>query len=229
MIGTMKTGKILRLLPLLLMMAGCVDLNYVGQTFPPLPEGQAVALYTAEQPPPEGEYRSIGRATLTAPDGTEQEEILDKLTESAREHGADAVRIVEFKRVYLGDRYTPGGAVGELPRSRAMGDRTADGSYIYTDSFGAPAASDQPPTAVYEISVKALYLVTNARFAQVMREYRKELKAAETTARRPAGSMEAALENLPVSDETKVSPDQVRKEPVREPVTIELRKEPVAL
>ena len=117
MIEMMKFRNGLLLSALALWTAGCVDLNYVGQTFPPLPEDQAVALYTPEQLPPEGEYRSIGRATLTAPDGTERETILEKLVESAREHGADAVRIVEFQRIYQGDRYTPGGA-GDVFRHR---------------------------------------------------------------------------------------------------------------
>lgn len=212
-----------------LLLTGCVDLNYVGQTFPPLPEDQAVTLFTAEQPPPEGEYRSIGRATLTAPDGTAREEIQDKLFESAREHGASAVRIVEFKRVYVGDRYTPGGAGAELPRNRDMGDRNPDGSYIYTDSFGEPASLEKPPTPIYEVSVKALYLVTNARFETVMREYRKELNAAEAAAERPAENPEAALVNLPAAEGTQISPDQPEKEPEKKPVTIELRKEPVTL
>ena len=228
MTGAMNFLKMLAI-PGALLLTGCMDLDYVGQTFPPLPEDQAVALYTPEQPPPEGEYRSIGRATLTAPDGTEREEIQDKLIESAREHGADPVRIVEFKRIYVGDRYTAGGAEGGLPRNQDMGDRNPDGSYIYTDSFGQSSALSSPPKPIYEISVKALYLVTTARFEKVMQEYRKEMAAAEEAAVQPAGTLESTLEEIPPAEGTKISPDRPAKEPVKEPVTIELRKEPVVL
>ena len=67
-----------------LVAAGCIDLEYIGQEFEPTPQSRPVALFQNRAEVPPGEYRIIGRATLTAPDGTLGYDIQEKLLDSAR-------------------------------------------------------------------------------------------------------------------------------------------------
>lgn len=234
----MKHWRML-LFPLLLGAAGCVDVNYVGQTFPALPEDRSVTFFTQDMTVPRNEYRTIGRATLTAPGSTDSEELKEALIETARKHGADAVQVVEFKRVYVGDRLTPGGGNMQEPNaSWTQEGRYPDGSYIYTDSFGEATRLEQPGTPVYDITVKALFLVTDARFAQVTAEVGKALSEAGIGGEKNLSAaavddqaVHQALERIPAAAETvpnAVEPAE-KEVPPRKPLEIQLRNEPVAL
>ena len=92
--------KRLSLLGLVLTLAipGCVDIEYVGQTFPANPETHEIAFFPPDVPVPEGEYRAIGRATLTAPASTETAELQDDLILCEKGGGEIALRLQNLDR-----------------------------------------------------------------------------------------------------------------------------------
>ena len=86
----------------LLLAAGCVDFDYVGREFPPTPESEPVVYFINREQIPPGEYRIMGRAVITAPDGTDGYDIQDLLMKKARAYGADAVCLVRTRKVDVG-------------------------------------------------------------------------------------------------------------------------------
>ena len=83
----------------LFLAAGCVKCDYVGREFAPTPESEPVAYFRNRGEIPPGDFRIIGRATVTAPDGTDGYDIRDLLLEKARNAVADVFLI--------GGRYEP--------------------------------------------------------------------------------------------------------------------------
>ncbi len=228
----MKTGRMVVAAAMLVLAAsGCVDLDYTGQTFPAPGADAPVAFFTADAPMPQNEYHAIGRITLTAPDGTNSDTLRDDLIDAAREHGADAVSVVEFKRVKTGMSAAPESSYQGPNATWNRDARNAGGAYIYSNTFGEINSLEKPPNPVYEIRIKALVLVTNARFSAVTSEYRRELQAVE----KQLDSSEAAtpepenpgiaLERVaPPAVEVNPTADPARK-PAAPPVRIELRNE----
>lgn len=86
----------------LFLAAGCVKVDYVGREFAPTPESESIAYYLNRSEIPPGEFRIIGRATLTAPDGTDGYDIKDELLNKARACGADAVCQVRARKLDAG-------------------------------------------------------------------------------------------------------------------------------
>lgn len=218
-------------------LTGCVDLEYVGQTFPELPEDTEVAFFTPEIPVPEGEYHAIGRATVTAPGSTSNETLRDDLIESARDHGADAVQVVDFKRVKVGERSAVDGSTNPGPNAGWTQDaRNAGGAYIYTNSFGETTELEKPKRAVYETTVKALFLVTNARFKTVTGDLKKEENAVARQVEKrldapvTADGLGAAIGQLPTPESPSADPAAAVTAPQKAPPTqVQLRNDPVTL
>ena len=146
-----------------LVLAGCIDVDYVGQDFPPLPDNREVQFFDAKNPPPAGEYQSIGRVTLTVPGGYDNVLIREKLAETAREHGASAVRIVNIEQHQV-NRYYIDADESKSPmlscaRTAGMLPQRADGSPLEVDSFGEVVSPNRTYTKEYEQIVKALCLM----------------------------------------------------------------------
>lgn len=151
---------------------GCIDVDYVGQSFPALPAGTGVTIYTPSSPLSDrGNYRAIGHVSITAPDGTTADEINSKLIALARENGSDTVSIVEFKRVPIGPG-APDSSMAEQPNWRGDG-RNMGGKYIYSNSFGSEQYT-VPASSITELRVKALLLVTNEKFKAMTELYQKQ-------------------------------------------------------
>ena len=51
--------------------AGCIDFEYVGREFEPTPISDPVTYYVNREQLPPGEFRIMGRAEISAPDGTD--------------------------------------------------------------------------------------------------------------------------------------------------------------
>ena len=87
---------------LLLFAAGCVNVDYVGQTFEPIPEGTPVAYFENRGDIRPGKYRIIGRAVITTTRRMDKYDIRELLVDEARKRGADAVVTVELKQIKRG-------------------------------------------------------------------------------------------------------------------------------
>ena len=76
---------------LLCFAAGCVNVDYVGQTFPPTPEGSPVLCFCSREEIQPGKYRIIGRGIFTTTRRLDKYDIQEILTDEGRKRGADAV------------------------------------------------------------------------------------------------------------------------------------------
>ena len=204
--------------------AGCINIEYVGQSFPPLPESEPVLIFSPESPAPEKGYRIIGRAIVTAPDNKGPGIIRPELANFAREHGADAVNIVAYNRILLGTAAPDSGRL--QPNNWNRDGRNAGGAYIYTNSFGEPAELSKPGKAIYEQQFKVQLMVTDERFKQIEKLYKEERAKLEQLPAAPApqaSSAEQALDKSVRSVEVSPAvPLQPEKAPAKRPVNMEL-------
>lgn len=171
-----------------LLAAGCIDLEYVGQEFEPTPMSRPVVLFQNRTEIPPGEYRIIGRAILTAPDGTLGYDIQEKLLDTAREAGADAVCLVSSKRVKVGT-YTIENSNFSSPSSVRLnpGNLSADGRPMEINTFGSQVSSVRgEERSRIEIVVKALYLKNRAEVARILAERGRELEELESEGEEPS-------------------------------------------
>ena len=144
-------------------LTGCISVDYVGQDFPPLPEGQQVMFFDAKNPPPAGEYQSIGRATVTVPNGYDSVAVREKLADTAREHGTSAVQIVSVTEHLINRYYADNEeSAGPILAGRDTGgafSRRVDGTPAEVDSFGQVVDPNRHYKKEYERIVKVLFLM----------------------------------------------------------------------
>ena len=216
---------------MLVMASGCINIEYVGQSFPALPADDPIAFFTKKSPLPESGYRSIGRVYLVAPPKSSESDILTELGKCAREHGANAVEIVDYKTVRIG-MSAPDANMVFSPNYNTLG-RDAAGGYIWKDSFGEPAKLSQPAT-FSEIRIKARLLVTDERYQQLAKAAGKAVSAAENGSKAvPAATAEEAADGA--AKRRELTPAELKKPaaaPEHKPTKIDLtddRNSPVAL
>lgn len=166
-----STAEKLLAVAVLILTAGCIEVDYVGQSFPALPAGSNVTIYTPESSLSDRNYRAIGRISITAPEGTTRGEINEKLTLLAREHGADTVNIVSVRRVVIGPG-APDTSMAVQP-SWDRDARNMGGNYIYSNNFGRSNVN-VPVSNITEWQIKALLMVTNEKFQAMKELYNKQ-------------------------------------------------------
>lgn len=196
--------------------AGCVNIDYVGQKLSPLPEDQLVTFFSEKQSYPENEFALLGRAKVSAPDGTDILSIKEDLQDEARKIGADAVKIVSFNRVKVGTIQVSGS--GSEPDAVAFGytSRTVGGDQIYTDSFGRTSAQPSKIEDKYEVIMQVQFLANRTKFDAAMMERAAERAAAIQT---EVEAEEAALEDIVISSAEAETPDETVSETEIEEVT----------
>ncbi len=172
----MKRRWLLWVPALLLAGAGCVDVDYVGQRFEPPPEEEPIRVFGERETPPPGEYQTIGRLTLTAPESYTRIDLEDKLVDVARENGGDAVQLVSFEKRLLGAYYRQPRTESAFGGNRAS-TTMADGTPVTINSFGEEVSLEGGSYKDrYEIELKALLLMAKPRYLE-LRQEREELKA----------------------------------------------------
>ena len=192
--------------------AGCVNIDYVGQKLSPLPEDQLVTFFSEKQSYPENEFALLGRAKVSAPDGTDILSIKEDLQDEARKIGADAVKIVSFNRVKVGTIQVSGS--GSEPDAVAFGytSRTVGGDQIYTDSFGRTSAQPSKVEDKYEVIMQVQFLANRTKFDAAMMERAAAIQA-------EVEAEEAALEDIVISSAEAETPDETVSETEIEEVT----------
>jgi len=94
--------KLLPTAALFLLCAGCVNVDYIGQTFDSIPEGTPVEYFDGRTHVPAGKYRIIGRAKISTLRNLDYYDIRELLVDEARKRGSDAVVLVKKKNVLRG-------------------------------------------------------------------------------------------------------------------------------
>ncbi len=157
---------------------GCTQFDYVGQKLTPLKPDQVVAFYNSKDEVPPDTYKILGRGVITAPDGSNTEDVKAELIEKAREFGANAIEVILFKRVKTGVMILPkqenySGPVG----SWAVTANRPDGTPIYTDSFVKTVPLKTTAIEQYEIQAKVLFLVNKEKLKKAVKKYKKKRKS----------------------------------------------------
>lgn len=153
----------------LVLLTGCVDVEYVGQRFEPLPSDSPVVVWGASAEYPAEEYKVIGRATFTAPDGYTEVDLVEDMQATARKYGADGVKIVDRVRRSVGSSFRQP-TEGRQLSSPASGNTgtSADGASLYSDSFGDQVSGSVYRVERYEIFARTLLLMKKDRFDGIM-------------------------------------------------------------
>ena len=206
-----KTGFFLALIAGIIC-TGCVNVEYVGQRFAPLPDTEYVNLREERADLPAGEYQVIGRAEVTAPADISPVDLQEKLRQEAREIGADAVQIVSRERRLLGRYY-------RQPEARRHVTSAQTGSISGTraiNSFGEEVSLDGGSYAEnYELCIKTLFLMKTTRYQEEMAKrkeiFQKRLEQEQKAIRA------AAEENAAAGEEEKS--DEPAKENAASPET----------
>ena len=174
----MSRLKILFVFCIGIMLTGCMQFDYVGQKLAPLKPEQMVAFYNSKEEVPTGIYKVLGRAVITAPDGTNTEEVKEELLKKAREYGADAVEVVIFKRIKTGEVNIPVNEQYEGPvGSWATTSNRPDGTPIYTDTFVDTVPLKTHALEQYEIRAKVLFLADKKKLQKSIATYKKNRKS----------------------------------------------------
>lgn len=162
-------------LPGIILFAGCVNIDYVGQEYPQRNPDAEIMFYNSKEDVPKDTYRIIGRANIDAPGSYNPAEIKKKILNKARSCGADAVEVVEFKREKSGEQKvsTTNNEYDGVVGTWANNGVRSNGSPIYVDSFDKTVPLKQAVHETFELKIKILFLISNERF----QEYQK--KAAE--------------------------------------------------
>lgn len=160
------------------LLSGCMQFDYVGQKLSPLPPDQSVAFYDSKDMVPPNTYSVLGRAVVSAPDGTNSEEVKAKLLKKAREYGADAIEVVTFKRVKTGEVVIPQHDDYQGPTgSWVTTSNRPDGTPIYTDTFVDTEPLKVNAVAKYEIRAKVLFLADKVKLKESIEKYQKDRKS----------------------------------------------------
>jgi hypothetical protein len=152
-----------------ILVCGCINVDYVGQKFQRQNNDEDILFFNSNNDVPKDTYRVIGRANVTAPGSSTPEEIKGKILKQADECGADAVSIVDYKKIKIGEISTPAGT--EYQGTSGVWNNTgarADGSPIAVDSFDKTVPLQKNKTSRYEIRSKALFLISNQRYQKYL-------------------------------------------------------------
>ncbi|WP_294506227.1 hypothetical protein [uncultured Victivallis sp.] len=158
--------------------AGCIDFEYVGREFEPTPISDPVTYYVNREQLPPGEFRIMGRAEISAPDGTDGYDIQELLLEKARAFGADAVCLVSARKVPVG--YYPREEVNQgpqFPLDPANVDFPGAPEPLAAElqEFGQPQTLSSTMGTRLEVEVKALFLKKKTELERLTAEQDQEL------------------------------------------------------
>jgi hypothetical protein len=156
---------------LLVFLAGCMNFDYVGQSFAPKSESAVVNIFNGREKLPADKYRIIGRGTLTGPLSTDEYDRLAELRSLARKHGADAVCILSAGTKAVG--YYPqskGAFAPPLSSSANVDNLNSRGEAWQMDSFGQVQTLTGREKVRYDFVLRILLLKDTADFNAEMKE-----------------------------------------------------------
>lgn len=142
------------------LICGCINIDYTGQRYPAIKSQSEIAFYNNSKEVPANEYVVIGRAVATAPDSYKSKNIKQKLLDRAQECGADAIQVVDFKRIFISQQVVPSPSDYDNGPSGSWANRgtRADGSKIAVDDSGKVVQLQENVHDRYELKARVLFL-----------------------------------------------------------------------
>lgn len=165
-----------RCLPaVLLLLAGCVNVDYVGQTFDPIPEGTPVEYYTGRGAIPPGRYRIIGRADISTTRRYDKYDIRELLIDEARKRGANAVALVGETQKFIGIyEREPGDDAGNISYPSSASN-SMEASPKSLSEFGKPTRLQGEEHFRQELHLRVLFLKDRESVEQALARRGREL------------------------------------------------------
>ncbi len=171
---------------LLTVLFGCkgIDVNYIGHRYPATTNSYNIEFYNNSNEVPSGKYVTIGRAVATAPDKYSSESIKKKLIEEAETCGADAIQVVDFKRIFVSQQIIPERNAHDNGPVGSWGNRghRADGSRIAVDASGQVVPMRSKVYDRYQLKARVLFLRLKSK-SPVQEPIMKKLNIPEKTAK----------------------------------------------
>ena len=161
------------LLPLI---SGCVYVDYIGQTFAPIPEGSPVTYFEGRSDIPAGKYRIIGRGEIFTTRSLDKYDIREILVDEARKRGSDAVVLVELKSVIRGvyERDTSDPGYDTAPATKSSNVK-ADGEPLYVPMNSTAVNVRGEAHSRRELKMRVLFLKTKEDLEQELARRGREL------------------------------------------------------
>ena len=142
------------LLSSLLLLNGCINIQYDGISDPPLSDSEAVELYFSEEQIPVKDYKVLGEATATAGMTYTAVDVEAKLRSFAREKGANGVLIVDIKRIYAG-KARPDQIKNQSDFKWVVDDSSGSSFRYFREDMLNYSKNEGQEKAVYDILIKA--------------------------------------------------------------------------
>ena len=160
---------------LLAVVAGCVNVDYVGQTFEPIPEGKPVEYFAERKEVPPGKYRIIGRAVVTTTRRFDKYDAREFLTDEARKRGADAVVLIDHQRIKRGiyERESDVSAVDISPASNSGNIKPGGGELMVSLDRSEPLEGEHHYRV--ELKLRVLFLKSKEDLEQELARRGREL------------------------------------------------------
>lgn len=161
--------KILSLLGFctVIFLSACVRINYVGQTFPPLEEGEYVEFYRSlEEVPPE--LKPIGRGTAMLPIGIIDDDIYELFAEKAAKIGATAFAVSESQKVLIGVTDEIESRPTRPDANWSVDGTDGEGRSVYTNTFGREEELNVIRKSHYKLKFTVVFYVPIESFNQHM-------------------------------------------------------------
>jgi len=160
---------------LLMLGAGCVNVDYIGQTFDPIPEGKPVEFFGERSQIPVGKYRIIGRGEISTTRRLDHYDIREILIDEARKRGADAVVTVSVKHIRRGVYpREPAGSEYDTAPALNSGNVKADGSPLDVTVESAVTVKGEAHSRS-ELEIRVLFLKTREDLEQQLARRGREL------------------------------------------------------
>lgn len=139
------------------LLPACVNIQYDGTSAEPLPESEPVGLYFSADQIPVKTYDVLGEATATAGEAYSATEVETKLRSFAREHGANAVLIVDIKRTVAG-KARPDQLKNQNGGAWTPDDSSGSSFRHFREDMLDYSKTEGPEKPVYDILIKAKLL-----------------------------------------------------------------------
>jgi hypothetical protein len=178
------------------LITGCINIDYIGQRYPETTNRNTIEFYNNSKEVPDDKYVVMGRVVTTAPDSYTSEEIKNELLDKAQACGADAIQIIDFKRILVSQQQIPLGSAYDNGPVGSWGRRgvRADGSPIGVDAAGKTVALKSKVHDRYELKARALFLRLKSKsniqgpIVKKLPEPATKLKTKPVTENKPAKS-----------------------------------------
>ncbi|MBQ9789789.1 MAG: hypothetical protein IJW31_09370 [Lentisphaeria bacterium] len=186
----MKKFLILIVGILLLSGFGCMRVDYVGQKFPILPEGEYVDFYRSLDEVPDN-LKPIGRGTAMVPFTMIDDDIYLLFAEKAAEVGATAFAISDSQKVLLGATNEIESRPRRPDAAWSVDGTDGEGRAVYSNTFGREEGLKVVTKTHYKLKLTAVFYVPIESFNEYLNSSNAAVEAEEATEEQKTADFDA--------------------------------------